>query len=72
MRFAPIKIKNRWAESGRYIHKKSKRLKFLIPLSGESVNAIIYGAWDLSAIINPAMTQIWQWYKKDEYEKEIS
>ena len=72
MRFAPINIKNRWTESGRYIHKKSKRLKFLIPLSGEAVNAIIYGAWDLAAIINPAMTQNWQWYKKDEYLKKIS
>lgn len=70
MRFAPCNIKNRWSEAGRYIHKVSSKLKFLIPISGEMTNALIYGGWDLQSVINPAMTQIWMWKKKSEYLEE--
>jgi len=69
MRFGPVHIKNRWSKAGQYIQRVSKRLKFLIPVSGERTNALIYGGWSLDDVINPAMTHTWMWYKKDEYEK---
>ena len=69
LRFAPNNIKNRWTEAGHYIQSVAKRLYFSLPISGEMTNALIYGGWDLDAVINPAMTQIWQWYKKEEYLK---
>ncbi len=71
MRFAPINVKNRWADAGRYVHRASKKLKFLIPLSAESTNALVYGGWSMKTVVDPAMTQIWRWYKKDEYLKLI-
>lgn len=67
MRFAPHKNEDRWSKAGRHIHKLSERLKYSLPLSGEKINALIYGGWDLESIINPAMRENWQWYKKDEF-----
>lgn len=69
MRFAPNNIKSRWADAGRYIHGLSKKLYFSIPLSGEAINALVYGGWDFQSIINPAMAQVWRWYKKEEFLK---
>jgi len=72
MRFAPINIKNRWTNAGRYIHKLSKRLYFSIPISGEMINALVYGGWDIDSVINPAMNQSWRWYKKSEFLEKYS
>jgi hypothetical protein len=72
MRFAPIEIKNRWADGGRYLHNVMLRMGYTLPtLSGEQVNAVIYGAWDAASVLNPAMAQSWRWYTKDEFQKII-
>lgn len=68
-RFAPVNVKNRWAEAGRYVHRASKRLFYSIPLDTEMANALLYGGWDLETVADPAMAQIWRWYKKDEWTR---
>jgi murein DD-endopeptidase MepM/ murein hydrolase activator NlpD len=35
--------------------------------TAEKVNALVYGGWDLEAVQNPAMYEIWGYLKKDEY-----
>ena len=35
--------------------------------TAEKINALVYGGWDLEAVINPAMYGIWSQLKKDEY-----
>jgi len=70
-RFAPKNIRNRWADSGRYIQSVGKRIGLVLPLSTERTNMLLYGGWDLSAVADPAMYQICAWYKKDEYIKMI-
>lgn len=35
----------------------------------EKINALVYGGWDLEAVINPAMYENWSQLKKDEYLK---
>lgn len=70
LRFAPISIKNRWTEGGRYIHSVLKRIGFSSPfLSGEQVNAIIYGSWDLESVLSEDKAMFWRWFKKDEWDK---
>lgn len=67
-RFTPKNIKNRWTEGGRYAQRTMKRMGFASPvLSGEQVNAIIYGAWDLADVLNPSMYGLWGWISKAEY-----
>lgn len=68
LRFAPQNIVNRWTEAGRYLHKRMLRMGYASPvLSGEQVNAILYGAWDADAILNPAMYENWSQLTKAEY-----
>lgn len=71
LRFAPIGIKNQWTEAGRYIHKRLKAIGYKNPvLTGEQVNAIIYGAWDFEVVINPALYyDMWGYLTKAEYMK---
>lgn len=68
-RFAPAKIKNRWTEAGRYVHRAHKRLFYSIPIDTEMTNALLYGGWDLETVADPAMAQIWRWHKKDEWNR---
>jgi murein DD-endopeptidase MepM/ murein hydrolase activator NlpD len=68
-RFTPKNIKNRWTEGGRYAQRTMQRMGFASPiLSGEQVNAIIYGGWDLATVLNPSMYHsTWGWTSKTEY-----
>lgn len=47
-----------------YMTRRLKRLP-----NNEEINACVYGGWDIEAVINPAMYQIWSQLKKDEYLK---
>ena len=72
-RFAPVNIKNRWAEGGRYVHKTLKRLKFASPLlTTDQANAIIYGGWGLNDVLNPSLRfNGWGYIKKVQFESGI-
>ena len=70
LRFAPAGIKNQWTEAGRYIHRRLKAIGYTNPaLTGEQVNAIIYGSWDFEAVINPGLYETWGHITKAEYMK---
>ncbi|MCK4554528.1 M23 family metallopeptidase [Candidatus Parcubacteria bacterium] len=72
LRFTPIKIDNQWANSGRWIHRQLAKMGIKPPLSGEQVNAIIYGSWDFETVINPSMYMShWGWLTKSEYQQSI-
>ncbi|NTU69321.1 M23 family metallopeptidase [bacterium] len=49
-----------------YMAKRLKRLP-----SNEEINAAIWGGWDMDAIMNPAMYEIWSQLKKDEYNSGL-
>ena len=72
MRFAPQNVKNRWTDAGRYIHQLSKKLCYSIPISGDMINMLVYGAWDFHSVIDPKMKQICLWYTKEEYNRKIN
>lgn len=69
-RFAPILVKNKWAEDGRWVHRQLKA-RGMRPLNTEQVNAILYGGWGFDDVINPAMYELYAWVTKDEYNKGI-
>jgi murein DD-endopeptidase MepM/ murein hydrolase activator NlpD len=35
--------------------------------TAEKINALVYGGWDLEAVENPAMYEVWSQLKKDEF-----
>jgi len=48
-----------------YMIRRLKRLP-----NNEEINAVVYGGWDIEAILNPAMYELWSQLKKyDEYLK---
>jgi murein DD-endopeptidase MepM/ murein hydrolase activator NlpD len=56
-----MRFKNAWLH--RYLIKKG-----LSPILGiEPINALVYGGWDVEAVINPAMYENWAHLKKTEY-----
>ena len=69
-RFTPIKIKNRWANSGRWVQKQLKKRRLPL-LNTVQVNALLYGGWDFEAVINPAMYELYSQITKYEYEAGI-
>jgi murein DD-endopeptidase MepM/ murein hydrolase activator NlpD len=38
--------------------------------TAEKVNALVYGGWDLLAVQNPAMYEVWSQLKKDEFTNQ--
>ena len=68
LRFAPIGVKNQWANSGRFIHKELKKRGWFPPMpTGKMVNAIIYGAWDFESTINPLLEPAINYLTKAEF-----
>lgn len=49
-----------------YMARRLKRLP-----NNEEINACIWGGWDLEAVLNPAMYQIWSQLKKVEYNLDL-
>ena len=69
--FAPVYARNKWADSGRYIHKRLKKIGgFKKHLSVEENNAIIYGGWGLDEVLNPALKNTWAYRKKYNDNKQ--
>lgn len=68
VRFAPVYIRNQWAETGRFIHRELKKMGWKLPPTGNQVNAIIYGAWDWEYIIDPLMEWNWSYLTKSEWQ----
>ncbi len=69
LRFAPNKVNNQWANSGRWIHRQLSKMGVKPPLSGEQINALIYGGWDFGTVINPSMyVTHWGWLTKTEFK----
>lgn len=59
-------------EAARYVHKTLKARGRRDPiLTNRESNAIIYGAWDLDSVLDPAMFAIWAIYTKKEYTDAI-
>lgn len=45
-----------------YMTRRLKRLP-----NNEEINACVYGGWDIEAVLNPAMYELWSQLKKSEY-----
>ena len=59
-----MRFKNPW------LHKQLIKRSMLSKVFDiEFINALVYGGWDLKAVINPAMRYNWAYLKKDEYLK---
>ena len=59
-------------EDARYVHKRlGKEGRNPTLLTDREANAIIYGAWDLDTVLDPAMFQTWSQMTKEKYINKI-
>lgn len=59
-----MRFKNTW------LHRQLiKRRRHPLSLTGQEVNALIYGAWDFETVMDPAMHFNWKYLTKAEYQK---
>ncbi len=66
LRFAPIKIENAWTKSGHWI--QTQLFKYGVKsLTGQQVNALVYGSWAFEDVMNPAMYENYAYLTKDEF-----
>jgi murein DD-endopeptidase MepM/ murein hydrolase activator NlpD len=49
-----------------YMARRLKRLP-----NNEEINACIWGGWDIEAVLNPSMYELWSQITKDEYNKGL-
>lgn len=61
----PAEFKTRFKNA--WLHKYLIKRGINPILSGEKINAIVYGGWDIEAVINPAMFDNWSQLKKVEF-----
>ena len=56
-----VRFKNAWVQKQLILRGRNPLL------TGEQVNAIIYGGWDFESIINPALAYNWKYLTKTEF-----
>jgi len=61
-----MRFKNPW------LHRKLNKLGLIKKVyNTEFINALVYGGWDVDAVLNPAMYEVWAYLKKSEYKEGI-
>lgn len=59
-----MRFKNPW------LHRQLRKSNSIGKIYNTSfINALVYGSWAFSDVINPALYEIWGWCKKDEYTR---